>query len=75
MIIDAEPDIGFLHSGFEKLGEVLDFNQYVTIVDRMNYISPMANEIAWQKFGAMQVRDPYMHWDIGYIHELTGEQT
>ena len=47
MVMDAEPDIGFLHSGFEKLGEVLDFNQYVTIVDRMNYISPMANEIAW----------------------------
>ncbi len=47
MVMDAEPDIGFLHSGFEKLGEVLDFNQYVTIVDRMNYISPLANEIAW----------------------------
>ncbi|MCC6508103.1 MAG: NADH-quinone oxidoreductase subunit D [Pirellulaceae bacterium] len=46
-VIQAEPDIGFLHSGFEKLGEVLDFNQYVTIVDRMNYISPLANEIAW----------------------------
>jgi len=47
MVIGAEPDIGFLHSGFEKLAEVLDYNQYVTIVDRMNYISPMANEIAW----------------------------
>ncbi len=47
LVLDAEPDIGFLHSGFEKLAEVLDFNQYVTIVDRMNYISPMANEIAW----------------------------
>ncbi len=46
-VVDAEPDIGFLHSGFEKLGESLDFNQYVTIVDRMNYISPLANEIAW----------------------------
>ncbi|MFO1064441.1 MAG: NADH dehydrogenase (quinone) subunit D [Pirellulales bacterium] len=46
-VLDAEPDIGYLHSGFEKLGEALDFNQYVTIVDRMNYISPMANEIAW----------------------------
>ena len=41
------PDIGYLHSGFEKLGEDLDFNQYVTIVDRMNYVSPLANEIAW----------------------------
>jgi NADH-quinone oxidoreductase subunit D len=47
IVVDAEPDIGFLHSGFEKLAEVLDFNQYVTIVDRMNYISPLANEIAW----------------------------
>src|SRR5438093_4573413 len=46
-VVRAVPDIGFLHSGFEKLGEHLDFNQYVTIVDRMNYISPTANEVAW----------------------------
>ncbi|OWK41665.1 NADH-quinone oxidoreductase subunit D [Fimbriiglobus ruber] len=46
-IVKAVPDIGYLHSGFEKLGEDLDFNQYVTVVDRMNYISPVANEIAW----------------------------
>jgi NADH-quinone oxidoreductase subunit D len=46
-IVKAVPDIGYLHSGFEKLGEDLDFNQYVTIVDRMNYISPAANECAW----------------------------
>jgi NADH-quinone oxidoreductase subunit D len=46
-VVKAVPDIGFLHSGFEKLGEHLDYNQYVTVVDRMNYISPVANEIAW----------------------------
>jgi len=46
-VVKAVPDIGYLHSGFEKLGEDLDYNQYVTIVDRMNYISPVANEIAW----------------------------
>ncbi len=46
-VVNAVPHIGYLHSGFEKLGEHLDFNQYVTIVDRMNYISPLANEIAW----------------------------
>jgi NADH-quinone oxidoreductase subunit D len=45
-VVDAVPHIGYLHSGFEKLGEHLDFNQYVTIVDRMNYVSPVANEIA-----------------------------
>ncbi|MCI0359045.1 MAG: NADH dehydrogenase (quinone) subunit D [Planctomycetaceae bacterium] len=46
-VVDAIPDIGFLHSGFEKLGEHLDYNQYVTITDRMNYISPVANNVAW----------------------------
>jgi NADH-quinone oxidoreductase subunit D len=46
-IVKAVPDIGYLHSGFEKLGEDLDYNQYVTVVDRMNYISPVCNEISW----------------------------
>lgn len=46
-ITKATPDIGYLHSGFEKLGEHLNFNQYVTIVDRKNYISPPMNEVAW----------------------------
>jgi len=46
-VVDAMPDIGYLHSGFEKLGEDLDYNQYVTVTDRMNYCSPMANNVAW----------------------------
>ena len=46
-VVDAMPDIGYLHSGFEKLGEHLDYNQYVTITDRMNYLSPLANNVAW----------------------------
>jgi len=46
-VVDAMPDIGYLHSGFEKIGEHLDYNQYVTVTDRMNYVSPMANNVAW----------------------------
>ncbi len=46
-VLDAMPDIGYLHSGFEKLGEHLDYNQYVTITDRMNYVSPMSNNVGW----------------------------
>jgi NADH-quinone oxidoreductase subunit D len=41
------PHIGYLHSGFEKLGEALDYNQYVTIASRMDYLSPIANDICW----------------------------
>ncbi|MEM9294737.1 MAG: NADH-quinone oxidoreductase subunit D [Planctomycetota bacterium] len=46
-VVRAVPHIGYLHSGFEKLAEALDYNQYVTIVSRMNYISPIANDICW----------------------------
>ncbi len=46
-VVDAMPEMGYLHSGFEKIGEHLTYNQYVTVTDRMNYISPMANNVAW----------------------------
>ena len=46
-IVRAIPHIGYLHSGFEKLGEHHDYNQYVTVTDRMNYLSPMINNCAW----------------------------
>lgn len=46
-VVKATPEIGFLHSGFEKLGEHLDYNQYITITDRMNYLSPVCNNVAY----------------------------
>lgn len=46
-ILKCTPHIGYLHSGFEKLGEHLNYNQYVTIVDRMDYSAPVYNELAW----------------------------
>lgn len=46
-IVKCLPHIGYLHSGFEKLGENLNYNQYVTIVDRMDYSAPIYNELAW----------------------------
>lgn len=46
-VVSCVVHIGYLHSGFEKLGEHLNYNQYVVVTDRMNYVSPMANNIAW----------------------------
>jgi NADH-quinone oxidoreductase subunit D len=46
-IVKATPHIGYLHSGFEKLMEHLNYNQNVTIVDRMDYSAPIYNELAW----------------------------
>ncbi len=46
-IVKVTPHIGYLHSGFEKLMENLNYNQNVTIVDRMDYSAPIYNELAW----------------------------
>ena len=71
-IVHATPDIGYLHSGFEKLGEHLNFNQYVTIVDRKNYVSPPLNEIAWH--GAVEkLLDIELTKRCQYIRVIIGE--
>ncbi len=46
-VVRCVPHIGYLHSGFEKLGEHLNYNQYVVVTDRMNYVSPIVNNVAW----------------------------
>src|SRR3954464_14103761 len=46
-VVGCQPHIGYLHSGFEKCMEHLNYNQYVTIVDRMDYSAPIYNELAW----------------------------
>lgn len=43
----CDPEIGYLHTGFEKLGEYRTFNQFVVVTDRMNYLSAMANNIGY----------------------------
>ncbi len=46
-IIDVEAHIGYCHRSFEKLAEHYNYNQVITITDRMNYVSSMANNIGW----------------------------
>ncbi len=46
-IIEVEGHIGYCHRSFEKLSEHYTYNQVITITDRMNYVSSMANNIGW----------------------------
>jgi NADH-quinone oxidoreductase subunit D len=39
------PHIGYLHSGFEKLGEYRHYNQIVPLTDRTDYLAPMSNNV------------------------------
>jgi NADH-quinone oxidoreductase subunit D len=40
------PHIGYLHSGFEKLGEYRFYNQIIPLTDRTDYLATMANNVA-----------------------------
>ena len=71
-IVKATPHIGYLHSGFEKLGEHLNFNQYVTIADRKNYISPPLNEVAWHN-AVEKLLDIELTPRCQYIRVIIGE--
>src|SRR5919112_953010 len=71
-ILRATPDIGYLHSGFEKLGEHLNFNQYVTVADRKNYISPPLNEVAWHN-AVEKLLDIELTRRCQYIRVIIGE--
>ncbi len=47
IIISAEPDIGFLHTGIEKQCEALNWSQVVTLTDRVDYLSNLANNLVY----------------------------
>lgn len=46
-VIDAQPDIGYLHSSLEKIGEQLTWAQYIPYTDRYDYLSPLTNELVY----------------------------
>jgi NADH-quinone oxidoreductase subunit D len=47
-IIKAEPEIGYLHRGVEKLGENLSYHQFIPITDRLNYCSAIPNNVSYE---------------------------
>lgn len=46
-IIDADVEVGYLHRGFEKMSETVDYNQVMPYADRLNYVSPIINNVGW----------------------------
>jgi NADH-quinone oxidoreductase subunit D len=46
-IMSAEPDIGFLHTGIEKECEQKHWQQVVTLTDRVDYLSNLANNLVY----------------------------
>src|SRR3982075_3697466 len=59
IITKATPDVGFLHRGDEKIAENMQYNQFVPYTDRLDYIAPLSNNVAY----ALAV-EKLMGWEL-----------
>jgi NADH-quinone oxidoreductase subunit D len=46
-IVKADPDIGFLHTGIEKQCEAINWQQVVTLTDRVDYLANLSNNLVY----------------------------
>lgn len=46
-VVNLAPDIGFLHTGIEKNMEAKTFTKALVMTDRMDYLSPMTNNMCY----------------------------
>ena len=59
VITKADPDVGYLHRGDEKIAENMQYNQFVPYTDRLDYLAPLANNVAY----ALAV-EKLMGWEL-----------
>ena len=74
MIRKAEADIGYLHTGIEKEFEVKNFQQAVTLTDRIDYLAPLSNNLCYclavEKLLGLEI-PPLAQWMRVMLTELT----
>jgi NADH-quinone oxidoreductase subunit D len=73
-IVASQPDIGYLHTGIEKEFEVKNYQQAVTLTDRIDYLAPLSNNLCYclavEKLLAIEI-PPMAQWTRVMLTELT----
>ncbi|HRT58085.1 MAG TPA: NADH-quinone oxidoreductase subunit D, partial [Candidatus Paceibacterota bacterium] len=47
VITRATPHVGYLHRGDEKIAENMTYTQFIPYTDRLDYLAPLANNVAY----------------------------
>jgi NADH-quinone oxidoreductase subunit D len=47
LLTKADPDVGYLHRGDEKIAENMTYTQFIPYTDRLDYLAPLANNVAY----------------------------
>jgi NADH-quinone oxidoreductase subunit D len=47
VVVGIDVEIGYLHRGFEKMSETVDYNGVIPYTDRLNYVSPLINNMGY----------------------------
>ncbi|HLY20159.1 MAG TPA: NADH dehydrogenase (quinone) subunit D [Bryobacteraceae bacterium] len=73
-IVKCQPDIGYLHTGIEKEFEVKNYQQAVTLTDRIDYLAPLSNNLCYclavEKLLGLEI-PPLAQWTRVMLTELT----
>lgn len=46
-VVGTIPVLGYLHRGYEKLAENMTFHEFIPHTDRLDYLSPLANNVGY----------------------------
>ncbi len=73
-IMKCEPELGYLHTGIEKEFEVKNYQQAVTLTDRVDYLAPLSNNLGYclsvEKLLGLEI-PPKAQWMRVMLTELT----
>ena len=73
-IVRMRPEIGYLHTGIEKTCEAKFYQQVVPLTDRIDYLCPMTNNLAYclavEKLLGLEI-PPKAQWMRVLMNELT----